>query len=102
MRRTKVLPKAISGFVEKKTAGRGRLDRTWESSLGGIWMSLLLRPAIPPALVPSLTLVAALALAQAIQETTGLPGPAKMAQRCRDSNSERLAQSGRHLNGNVG
>lgn len=65
-------PEGHFWIVEKQTAGRGRLDRSWESDLGGIWMSLLLRPAIPPALVPSLPLVTALALTEAIQSATGL------------------------------
>ena len=58
--------------AEKQTAGRGRLNRTWDSALGGLWVSILLRPAIVPSRVPSLTLVTALALAEAIQSETGL------------------------------
>jgi BirA family biotin operon repressor/biotin-[acetyl-CoA-carboxylase] ligase len=60
-------------ITEKQTAGRGRLDRRWESGLGGLWMSMLLRPAIPPSRVPSLTLVAALSLVETIREKTHLP-----------------------------
>lgn len=59
--------------AELQTAGRGRMDRTWFSPKGtGIWMSLILRPPIPPQKTPQLTLLAAVAIAQAIQEVTGL------------------------------
>ncbi len=60
-------------IAEKQTAGRGRLERQWESGLGGLWMSLLLRPAIAPSWIPSLTLVSALSLVEAIQSETRLP-----------------------------
>lgn len=29
---------------EKQTKGRGRLGKTWESPLGGIWLSLIIKP----------------------------------------------------------
>src|SRR5688572_7288285 len=63
-------PEGHLWVTEKQSAGRGRLDRHWESDLNGLWFSLLLRPAIAPGLVPSLTLVAALTLAEAIQKET--------------------------------
>ncbi|GMB07902.1 biotin--[acetyl-CoA-carboxylase] ligase [Thermolongibacillus altinsuensis] len=60
-------------IAEEQTAGRGRLDRSWHSPKGtGIWMSLILRPAIPPQQAPQLTLLAAVAVSQGIQEVTGL------------------------------
>jgi BirA family biotin operon repressor/biotin-[acetyl-CoA-carboxylase] ligase len=63
-------------IADEQTAGRGRLDRSWHSPKGtGIWMSLILRPAIPPQQAPQLTLLVAVAVTQAIQEVTGLvPG----------------------------
>ncbi|MCG6171647.1 biotin--[acetyl-CoA-carboxylase] ligase, partial [Anoxybacillus sp. LAT_11] len=49
------------------------LDRKWFSPKGtGIWMSLILRPPIPPQRAPQLTLLVAVAISQAIQEVTGL------------------------------
>ena len=66
-------PEGHYWIVEKQTAGRGRLDRVWDSNLGGIWLSLLLRPAIPPMRVPALTLIAALCLAEAIRSKLHRP-----------------------------
>jgi BirA family biotin operon repressor/biotin-[acetyl-CoA-carboxylase] ligase len=60
-------------LAEKQSSGRGRLDRRWESHLGGLWMSMLLRPSIAPSRVPALTLVTALTLVETIQRETHLP-----------------------------
>lgn len=60
-------------LCEQQTAGKGRLGRRWESPAGvGLWQSVLLRPAIAPGDAPLITLVAAMAMAQAVRETTGL------------------------------
>ncbi|MFV0313750.1 MAG: biotin--[acetyl-CoA-carboxylase] ligase [Anaerotignum sp.] len=59
--------------AEKMTAGRGRLGRQWDAPAGsGIWMSVLLRPAISPSQAPLLTLLAGIAVCQAIEEETKL------------------------------
>lgn len=58
--------------TESQNAGRGRRGRSWESPAGeSIYMSLLLRPELPPVKAPMLTLVMALAVARAIREETG-------------------------------
>lgn len=60
--------------AETQTAGRGRLGRSWHSPAGqGLWASVLLRPAIAPADAPLVTLLAAMAMAQAVTETAHLP-----------------------------
>ena len=60
-------------LCEQQTAGRGRLDRSWFSPAGqGIWMSVLLRPALAPENAPLITFCAALAMAQAVRRVTGL------------------------------
>lgn len=51
--------------ADRQTGGRGRLDREWTSPSGGVWLSLLSRPDIPPASAPLYTLVAAVATARA-------------------------------------
>lgn len=54
--------------ADLQTAGRGRLGRVWESPKGdGLWMSLLLRPELSPASASMLTLIAALAAAEGIE-----------------------------------
>ncbi len=53
--------------AERQTAGKGRRGREWHSPKGsGIWMSILLRPDIRPDKASMLTLVAAMAVYDAI------------------------------------
>lgn len=67
-------PEGALVIAERQTSGRGRLGRTWVSPAGkGVWMSLLLRPALPLALAPQLTLLAAVALARGLQRVVDLP-----------------------------
>jgi BirA family biotin operon repressor/biotin-[acetyl-CoA-carboxylase] ligase len=63
-------------IADKQVAGRGRRGRTWESEAGkGIYMSILLRPDIPPEKVQAITLAASSAVCMAIQSYTGIkPG----------------------------
>jgi BirA family biotin operon repressor/biotin-[acetyl-CoA-carboxylase] ligase len=59
--------------AEEQTAGRGRAGHTWHSEkTNGIYMTVLLRPAISPQQAPLITLVAGLAVREAILEQTGL------------------------------
>lgn len=58
--------------TECQTAGRGRRGRTWESPAGNIYFTFLLRPQVEVNRASMITLVSALALADAIEETTGL------------------------------
>jgi BirA family biotin operon repressor/biotin-[acetyl-CoA-carboxylase] ligase len=60
-------------FAESQTKGRGRLGRKWMSPpRKGLWFSVLLRPAMRPALVTQLTIAACMALFRAIRSQTGL------------------------------
>src|SRR5579863_2201924 len=60
-------------IAEEQTAGRGRAGHTWHSEkTNGIYMTVLLRPPIPPQQAPLITLVAGLAVREAILEQTGL------------------------------
>lgn len=62
---------------ETQTLGRGRLGREWVSPEGGIWFSIVLRPAVDPRNAPILTFVAAVAIARAIREMFGLDAEVK-------------------------
>ncbi len=54
--------------ADYQTSGRGRRGRSWVSDSGsGLWMSLLLRPDLKPENASMLTLVAALAVADALE-----------------------------------
>jgi len=62
--------------AETQTKGRGRLGRIWESPQGkNLAVSLLLRPQIPPAEAPKLTLVAGAAIHETLLDF--LPQPLK-------------------------
>jgi len=59
-------------LAEQQTAGRGRVGRSWHSEKSnGIYMSVLLRPTLTPVETPLITLVAGLAVRDAIAEQTG-------------------------------
>lgn len=55
-------------LAERQTNGRGRLDRRFDSPSGGLYMSLLLRPESALADPTLVTVMAALAAAEAIEE----------------------------------
>ena len=66
-------PEGTVVVAEEQVSGRGRMDRKWHSpKYTGIWMSIILRPNILPARAPQLTLLAAVAVVQAMEEVTGL------------------------------
>jgi BirA family transcriptional regulator, biotin operon repressor / biotin---[acetyl-CoA-carboxylase] ligase len=60
-------------IAEEQTAGRGRAGRAWHSEkTSGIYVTVLLRPSISPILAPLITMVAGLAVRDAVLEETGL------------------------------
>ncbi|RBP89009.1 BirA family biotin operon repressor/biotin-[acetyl-CoA-carboxylase] ligase [Cytobacillus firmus] len=60
-------------IAEEQLSGRGRMDRRWHSPKStGVWMSVILRPNIPPPKAPQLTLITAVAVVQAIEVLTDL------------------------------
>lgn len=65
-------PSGTLVVADRQIAGRGRRGRSWDSPAGiGIFMTLLLKPDINPNNASMLTLVTALATAQAISDATG-------------------------------
>jgi BirA family transcriptional regulator, biotin operon repressor / biotin---[acetyl-CoA-carboxylase] ligase len=55
-------------IAEQQTAGRGRLGRAWHSPAGvNLYTTIILRPAMPLATVPQLSLVAGIAVAEALE-----------------------------------
>jgi BirA family biotin operon repressor/biotin-[acetyl-CoA-carboxylase] ligase len=63
--------------AEAQTQGRGRLQRQWHSSRGGLFFTLVLRPAIAPTASPKIGLAAALFLSETLQAHWGLPAQVK-------------------------
>ena len=62
-------------IAETQAAGRGRVGRGWASPPGGVYLSIILRPAIKPSEALRFPLIAGVAAAQAIEQLTGLkPG----------------------------
>ena len=56
-------------IADVQTKGRGRRGRTWVSPKGkAVTMSIILRPSLPPARAPEITLVAAVAVCEAARE----------------------------------
>lgn len=56
-----------------QTAGRGRMDRRFESPAGqGIYLTALLRPDLPPERLMPVTALAGVAVCQAVEEVCGV------------------------------
>ncbi len=72
---------AVQGTLavaDYQSMGKGRRGRSWTAPHGvGIWMSMLLRPKLPPTCASMLTLVAALAVADGISEVCNLEAKIK-------------------------
>ncbi len=52
--------------AEEQTKGRGRLNRTWLSSKGGLWFTIILKPDLPPLLSFRVNFAASLCLAKTL------------------------------------
>jgi BirA family transcriptional regulator, biotin operon repressor / biotin---[acetyl-CoA-carboxylase] ligase len=66
-------PEGTVVCAEAQTKGRGRLGRTWSSPKHkGIYLSIILRPKLPPAELARLTLLSAVAVTEAVEKASGV------------------------------
>jgi len=73
----RLAPEGAVAVCDEQTAGRGRLGRRWEAPAGtALLCSIVLHPP-PKRHVPELTLVGALAAAEAVEGATGLTAQIK-------------------------
>jgi len=66
------MPNGTLVIAERQQGGRGRMGRRWNSPEGGIWLSVILRPELSPTDAPKLTIMAAVAVAESIFQSTGI------------------------------
>ena len=59
-------PEGLAVRALVQTAGYGRQGRTWQSPLGGMYQSFLLRPEVGPAQLPTLSLLVGIAARRAV------------------------------------
>ncbi len=60
-------PEGTVILASEQTAGRGRRGRAFASPAGGVYLSCILRPVLPPAQATRCTLLAALAVCEALE-----------------------------------
>jgi BirA family biotin operon repressor/biotin-[acetyl-CoA-carboxylase] ligase len=66
-------PEGTLVVAEGQSRGRGRLGREWNSPPGvGLYVSVLLRPPLPPTDLPQITLTAAVAVVRALRQAGGV------------------------------
>ena len=66
------LPEGYAVLADGQTGGRGRMSRSFSSPKGeGVYMSLLLKPAVPPEEIQFLTICAAVAVSNALRAVCG-------------------------------
>jgi BirA family biotin operon repressor/biotin-[acetyl-CoA-carboxylase] ligase len=65
-------PEGTLVIASTQTRGRGRRGDVWLSPEGGLWFSLVLRPHLPPERASGLSIAAAIAVARAIRDSSGV------------------------------
>lgn len=71
-------PEGAVAVTNEQSEGRGRLGREWVAPAGtSVLASVSLRPRVPPAYLPELSLVAGRACAQAVAEVAGVEAELK-------------------------
>jgi BirA family biotin operon repressor/biotin-[acetyl-CoA-carboxylase] ligase len=64
-------------IAETQTGGKGRLGRSWTSPAGNLYISMVLRPAVPISQAPLITLMGAVAVASCLRRCCGVPAGIK-------------------------
>ena len=59
-------------LAERQTGGYGRFQRQWSSPQGGIWCSLVLRPAVSPEHVHFITFIISICVCRALERVAGV------------------------------
>lgn len=59
---------------EKQTHAKGRSGKSWESPLGGVWLSIILKPNVDHSRLPLITLATGVAVAKTL-EKIGVENP---------------------------
>jgi BirA family biotin operon repressor/biotin-[acetyl-CoA-carboxylase] ligase len=59
-------------IADEQTGGRGRLNRHWFSSQGGLWMTVILKPVIPPMMAYIYNFATSLSLSETLRSLFGL------------------------------
>ncbi len=65
-------PEFTAVLAKRQTGGRGRMGRSFFSPEGGVYLSVLYRPACDAETIPSLTVLAAVAVCRGIEKAAGL------------------------------
>ncbi|HOM28639.1 MAG TPA: biotin--[acetyl-CoA-carboxylase] ligase [Deltaproteobacteria bacterium] len=66
-------PEGTVVIADSQTAGRGQFGRSWHSAEGkGLYLSVILKPAMRAARMSGITLVTAVCLAQALRDDCGI------------------------------
>ncbi len=55
-------------IADRQIRGKGRRGKEWISPLGGVWMTIILRPDVEPSKAPQLTLVTGVAVAETLNQ----------------------------------
>lgn len=60
-------PEGTVIVADRQEGGHGRMQRVWNSPLGGLWFTVILRPQIDPQFAAQITLLAGVAVARALR-----------------------------------
>ena len=76
-------PEGTVVIAEKQVKGRGRMGRSWHSpAKKGLWLTLILRPEVPSAQAPSLSILMALSLSEILHSSYKLESGIKWPNDC--------------------